>query len=72
MKKEFDTNVDYTKTGESYERDNYKAFITQLPQEEIVKLLSDRIADSKLVLTNWEKQQLAENLAEVKFGKEKD
>jgi hypothetical protein len=68
----FDSTKDYTKTGDIYERDNYKAYITDLPQSEIVQMLADNIVGSKLELTNWEKQQLSENLAEIKFGKEKD
>ena len=72
MDDQFDVNIDYTKLGKTYERDNYKAYLTQLPQEEIVTMLANAIAGSKLKLTNWEKEQLAENLAEIKFGKEKD
>jgi hypothetical protein len=68
----FDKDVDYTRKGEEFERDNYKAFIKNLPQDEITRLLADEIVGSKLVLTNWEKSQLADSLAEIKFGKEKD
>lgn len=72
MSTEFDTNIDYTKTGKDYERDNYKAFVKALPQDDIARMLADNIVGSKLVLTNWEKEQLADNLADIKFGKEKD
>jgi hypothetical protein len=68
----FDANVDYTKTGEYYERKNYKSYIANLSQDEITKLLAEQIVGSKLKLSNWEKQQLAENLVEIKFGKEED
>lgn len=69
---EFDNTVDYTKLGATYERDNYKAFVKELPQETIVTMLANCIAGSKLELSSWEKEGLAENLAEIKFGKEKD
>jgi hypothetical protein len=72
MGEEFDPTVDYTKTGEYYERKNYKAFISNLDQNTITRMLADNIVGSKLVITNWEKQQLAENLTEIKFGKEKE
>ncbi len=68
----FNKDTDYTKIGKIYDRDNYKAYIKNLPQDEIVKLLADNIVGSKLELPNWDKEQLAENLAEIKFGKEKD
>ncbi len=67
---EFDATKDYTKTGETYERENYKAYVVNLSQDALTKLLADNIVGSKLKLTNWEKNQLAENLAEIKFGKE--
>jgi hypothetical protein len=72
MSTEFDTDVDYTRTGKAYDRDNYKAFLKNLSQDTVTKMLADSIVGSKLVLTNWEKEQLADNLAEIKFGKEKD
>ena len=72
MGEEFDPTVDYTKTGETYERDNYKAFINSLHQDTVTRLLADNIVGSKLELSKWEKEQLADNLAEIKFGKEKD
>ncbi len=72
MGEEFDPNTDYTKIGEYYERKNYKAYVANLNQDTLTRLLADNIVGSKLELSNWEKQQLAENLAEIKFGKEKD
>lgn len=72
MGEEFNPTVDYTKTGEYYERKNYKAFITNLHQDTITRMLADNIVGSKLELSYWEKDQLAENLAEIKFGKVED
>lgn len=72
MGEEFDPTVDYTKTGEYYERKNYKAYLTNLHQDELTRLLADKIVGSKLVLSNWQKAELADNLAEIKFGKEED
>ncbi len=69
---EFDGTKDYTKTGETYDRENYKAYIGSLPQVEIVTLLLSEMVGSKLKMSNWEKAQLAENLAEIKFGKEEE
>ena len=68
----FDNTKDYTKTGDTYDRENYKAYLTALSQDVLVKVLADTIVGSKLVLTNWEKDQLAENLAEIRFGKIRD
>lgn len=69
---DFDSTKDYTKTGEYYDRKNYKAYVANLPQEEIVELLANKIIGSKLKLSNWNKMELADNLAEIKFGKEED
>ncbi len=69
---EFDHTKDYTKTGDTYDRENYKAYVANLPQDEIVTLLLSVMVGSTFKMTNWEKAQLAENLAEIKYGKEEE
>ena len=68
----FDENTDYTHTGETYKRDNYKAWCGSLPQDDIFKMLSDNVAGSELKLSNWEKETLADWMATIRYGKEKD
>ncbi len=72
MAEAFDSTKDYTKTGDVYERQNYKAYVGNLSQDEIAKLLAENIVGSELKLTIWDKQNLAEYLAEIKFGKDED
>jgi hypothetical protein len=39
----FDESIDYTKKGETYQRENYKAWVQSLPQKTIYKILADNI-----------------------------
>lgn len=68
----FDEDVDYTKKGETYERENYKAWVISLPQKKIFNILADNVEGSELNLNNWEKESLADMLATIRYGKEKD
>ena len=63
---------DYTHKGETYKRDNYKAWAVTLEQDQMFTILADNIKGSELKLSNWEKESLAEWMATIRYGKEKD
>jgi hypothetical protein len=68
----FNDSNDYTHKGETYKRDNYKAWALTLEQDHMFKILADCGAGSELKLSNWEKESLAEWMATIHYGKEKD
>jgi hypothetical protein len=68
----FEDSNDYTHKGETYKRDNYKAWALTLEQDRMFAILADNCKASELKLSNWEKESLAEWMTTIHYGKEKD